>query len=138
MCLGRHGPGGATGQALAVRLRVLQRQVAASIAEVDDRDLRRPGWQAADAGVGPPMSVTAEERRAGMAWLREAVEARADEAERGAAASHIARSWRAWWASTGMARRLAEAQAELRQLQAAQRPALVAKARLARQAKRGR
>ena len=55
-----------------------------------------------------------------------------DTAERSVAASHIARSWRVWWASTGPVRRRAEVKAELRQMQAAQRPALLAKVRLAR------
>ena len=68
---------GSLAHAARRRLRVLQRQVEESqSAIVDDRDMRRPGWQAADARAGLPVQPSADEQRAGLGWLRATLEAR--------------------------------------------------------------
>ena len=56
---------GSLAHAARRRLRVLQRQVEESqSAIVDDRDMRRPGWQAADALAGSAFPPSADELRA--------------------------------------------------------------------------
>ncbi|CAK0873954.1 unnamed protein product, partial [Prorocentrum cordatum] len=67
---------GSLAHAARRRQRVLQRQVGESqCAVADDRDARRPGWQAADALAGSASPPSADEQRAGLAWLREGLEA---------------------------------------------------------------
>ncbi|CAK0869842.1 unnamed protein product [Prorocentrum cordatum] len=61
------------GAAVRARLRLdrLRLQVVKGAAvPIDDRDLRRPGWQAADAAAGVEVPPTPAQQREGLRWVR--------------------------------------------------------------------